>query len=208
MTGSTARGEVMAVRLRALRKEFADVVAVDGVDLDVRDGEFMTLLGPSGSGKTTVLRMIAGFELPTGGTVQLAGVDVTRVAPSERNVNTVFQDYALFPHMTVLENVEYGLRVKGLGRRERRHKANEVLERVRVAILDEFLEGAPISKVLRSRPMARIAIRSWIGLVEAASIEWLATRDVPRDSVRDLLVDALFDMLGRVLAPRDARRYR
>jgi AcrR family transcriptional regulator len=83
-----------------------------------------------------------------------------------------------------------------------------VLERVRVAILDEFLEGAPISKVLRSRPMARIAIRSWIGLVEAASIEWLATRDVPRDSVRDLLVDALFDMLGRVLAPRDARRYR
>lgn len=83
-----------------------------------------------------------------------------------------------------------------------------VLERVRVAILDEFLEGAPISKVLSSRPMARIAIRSWIGLVEAASIEWLATRDVPRDSVRDLLVDALFDMLGHVLAPRDARRYR
>lgn len=83
-----------------------------------------------------------------------------------------------------------------------------VLERVRVSILDEFLEGAPISKVLSSRPMARIAIRSWIGLVEAASLEWRATRDVPRDSVRDLLVDALFDMLGRVLAPRDARRYR
>jgi hypothetical protein len=83
-----------------------------------------------------------------------------------------------------------------------------VLERVRVAILDEFLQGAPISKVLSSRPMARIAIRSWIGLVEAASIEWLAKRDVPRDSVRDLLVDALFDMLAKVLAPRDAKRYR
>lgn len=83
-----------------------------------------------------------------------------------------------------------------------------VLERVRVAILGEFLEGAPISKVLGSRPMARIAIRSWIGLVEAASLEWRATRDVPRDTVRDLLVDALFDMLGRVLAPRDALRYR
>jgi AcrR family transcriptional regulator len=83
-----------------------------------------------------------------------------------------------------------------------------VVERVRVAILDEFLEGAPISKVLRSRPMARIAIRSWIGLVESASLEWRASRDVSRESVRDLLVDALFDMLARVLAPADARRYR
>ena len=83
-----------------------------------------------------------------------------------------------------------------------------VLERVRVAILDEFLQGAPISKVLQSRPMARIAIRSWIGLVEAASLEWRASRDVSREAVRDLLVDALFDMLGHVLAPADARRYR
>ncbi|CAN5157468.1 ABC transporter ATP-binding protein [soil metagenome] len=132
MTGSTARGEVMAVRLRALRKEFADVVAVDGVDLDVRDGEFMTLLGPSGSGKTTVLRMIAGFELPTGGTVELAGVDVTRQAPFERDVNTVFQDYALFPHMSVLENVAYGLRVKKVGRKERTARAVEALESVQL----------------------------------------------------------------------------
>ena len=83
-----------------------------------------------------------------------------------------------------------------------------VLEHVRVAILDEFLEGAPISNVPAPAADGRIAIRSWIGLVEAASIEWLATRDVPRSSVRDLLVDALFDLLGRVLAPRDARRYR
>ncbi|MBV8762603.1 MAG: TetR/AcrR family transcriptional regulator [Deltaproteobacteria bacterium] len=83
-----------------------------------------------------------------------------------------------------------------------------VLERVRVAILDEFLQGAPISKVLQSRPMARIAIRSWIGLVEAASLEWRTSRDVSRDSVRDLLVDSLFDMLGKVLAPKDALRYK
>ena len=87
-------------------------------------------------------------------------------------------------------------------------EVGRVLERVRVAILDEFLQGAPISKVLQSRPLARIAIRSWIGLVEAASLEWRTSRDVPRDSVRDLLVDALFDMLGHVLAPADARRYR
>src|SRR4051794_11917802 len=100
MTDPTATAEV-AVRLRGVRKEFGDMVAVDGVDLDVRDGEFMTLLGPSGSGKTTVLRMIAGFELPSGGTVELAGVDVTRRPPFERDVNTVFQDYALFPHMSV-----------------------------------------------------------------------------------------------------------
>ena len=83
-----------------------------------------------------------------------------------------------------------------------------VVERVRLAILDEFLEGAPISKVLQSRPMARIAIRSWIGLVESASLEWRASRDVTRDSVRDLLVDSLFDMLGHVLAPKDAKHYR
>ena len=121
-----------AVRLRGVRKQFGDVVAVDGVDLDVRDGEFMTLLGPSGSGKTTVLRMIAGFELPTGGTVELAGVDVTRRAPFERDVNTVFQDYALFPHMTVRDNVAYGLRVKKVGRKERNARALEALESVQL----------------------------------------------------------------------------
>ena len=90
------------------------------------------MLGPSGSGKTTTLRVIAGFERPDTGHVELAGADVTGTAPSQRDVNTVFQDYALFPHMTVLENVEYGLRVKGIGRRERRAKAEEVLERVRL----------------------------------------------------------------------------
>ncbi len=122
----------VAVRLRGLRKEFGDVVAVDGVDLDVLDGEFITLLGPSGSGKTTVLRMIAGFELPTAGTVQLGGQDVTRRAPFERDVNTVFQDYALFPHMTVQENVAYGLRVRGVGKADRNRQALDALSSVRL----------------------------------------------------------------------------
>jgi putative spermidine/putrescine transport system ATP-binding protein len=122
----------VAIRLRGLRKTFGDVVAVDGVDLDIADGEFLTLLGPSGSGKTTVLRMIAGFELPTAGTIELAGVDVTRRPPFDRDVNTVFQDYALFPHMSVQQNVEYGLRVKGVAKAERRALATEALAAVRL----------------------------------------------------------------------------
>ena len=121
-----------AVRLRGVRRVFGDVVAIERLDLDIAVGEFFTMLGPSGSGKTTTLRVIAGFEQPDAGTVELGGVDVTRVAPSERDVNTVFQDYALFPHMTVQENVEYGLRVRGVSRRDRRAKAQEVLERVRL----------------------------------------------------------------------------
>ncbi|MEV0968579.1 ABC transporter ATP-binding protein [Microtetraspora glauca] len=129
-----------AVRLRGLRKSFGSVVAVAGVDLDVADGEFFAMLGPSGSGKTTVLRMIAGFESPTGGTVELGGRDVTRLAPFERDVNTVFQDYALFPHMSVLENVEYGLRVKRVPKTERRTRALEALKSVR---LDGFEKRRP-----------------------------------------------------------------
>jgi putative spermidine/putrescine transport system ATP-binding protein len=109
------------------------VVAVDALDLEVHRGEFFTLLGPSGSGKTTTLRMIAGFEEPDTGTVELEGTDITALPPYDRSVNTVFQDYALFPHMSVGENVEYGLRVKGVGREERRRKASEALETVRLA---------------------------------------------------------------------------
>jgi putative spermidine/putrescine transport system ATP-binding protein len=121
-----------AVRLSGIRRVYGDVVAVAGIDLDIAAGEFFTLLGPSGSGKTTTLRVIAGFERPDAGRVELQGIDVTRVAPAQRAVNTVFQDYALFPHMTVAENVEYGLRVKGVGRRDRRTRALDVLERVRL----------------------------------------------------------------------------
>jgi putative spermidine/putrescine transport system ATP-binding protein len=123
------------VRVVGVRKHYGDVAAVDGVSLEVKRGEFFTLLGPSGSGKTTTLRLVAGFERPDDGHVELGGVDVTGHAPNARDVNTVFQDYALFPHMTVAENVEYGLRVKGVGRRERRAQADEALNRVRLANL-------------------------------------------------------------------------
>jgi putative spermidine/putrescine transport system ATP-binding protein len=128
----SARLRTSAVRLSGLTKSFGDVVAVAGVDLDIEDGEFITLLGPSGSGKTTVLRMIAGFELPTSGRILLDGEDVSRKAAFERDVNTVFQDYALFPHLTVQQNVEYGLKVKGVGRAERRARATAALESVQL----------------------------------------------------------------------------
>ena len=120
------------IRLSGLRKHYGDVAAVDGVDLEIHPGEFFSLLGPSGSGKTTTLRLIAGFELPDRGTVELAGHDVSQVPPFDRDVNTVFQDYALFPHMTVRENVEYGLRIKKVPRDERGRRAVEALETVRL----------------------------------------------------------------------------
>ena len=126
-----------AVRLRGIRKAYGEVVAVDGVDLEIEEGEFFTLLGPSGSGKTTTLRLIAGFERPDEGTVELAGRDVSAVPPYARDVNTVFQDYALFPHMTVAENVAYGLRVKGVSRRERQERVQEILRRMRLPDVGE-----------------------------------------------------------------------
>src|SRR5436305_13951644 len=120
------------VRLSGIRKTYGDVVAVDELDLDIKTGEFFTLLGPSGSGKTTTLRLIAGFERPDRGRIALGGRDVTNRAPYERDVNTVFQDYALFPHMTVADNVAYGLRIRGAGRADRRARAAEALEMVRL----------------------------------------------------------------------------
>jgi putative spermidine/putrescine transport system ATP-binding protein len=120
------------VRLLGVRKTYGDVVAVDHLDLEIEAGEFFTLLGPSGSGKTTTLRLIAGFERPDEGRIELSGVDVTGRAPYERDVNTVFQDYALFPHMTVAENVGYGLRVKGVPRAERKQRVDAVLQMVRL----------------------------------------------------------------------------
>jgi len=122
-----------AVTLESVVKRFGDVVAVDGVDLEVREGEFFSMLGPSGSGKTTCLRMIAGFEAPTSGRVLLGGEDVSHLAPYERDVNTVFQDYALFPHMTVEENVEYGLKVKKVPAAERRDRAADALAMVQLS---------------------------------------------------------------------------
>ncbi|HEX8690518.1 MAG TPA: ABC transporter ATP-binding protein [Solirubrobacterales bacterium] len=115
-----------------LTKRYGEVRAVAGIDLEIERGEFFTLLGPSGSGKTTTLRMIAGFEAPSEGTIELAGRDMGGVPPYDRPVNTVFQDYALFPHMSVGENVEYGLRVGGVGRADRARRRDEALEMVRL----------------------------------------------------------------------------
>ncbi|MDQ1744310.1 MAG: putative spermidine/putrescine transport system ATP-binding protein [Pseudonocardiales bacterium] len=122
-----------AIALRGLRKTFGSVVAVDRLDLDIADGQFFAMLGPSGSGKTTVLRMIAGFETPTAGTISLGGTDATRLPPFRRDVNTVFQDYALFPHMSVEQNVGYGLRVHRVAKAERLRRVGEALDMVRLA---------------------------------------------------------------------------
>jgi putative spermidine/putrescine transport system ATP-binding protein len=121
-----------AVRLEHLVKRYGDVQAVAGIELDIADGEFFSMLGPSGSGKTTTLRMIAGFERPTAGRVLLHGRDVTDVPPFDREVNTVFQDYALFPHMTVAENVGYGLLVRNVNASERQRRVTEALRQVRL----------------------------------------------------------------------------
>ena len=115
-----------------LTKHYGEVRAVAGIDLEIEAGEFFTLLGPSGSGKTTTLRMIAGFEDPSGGTIELAGEDMAGVPPYARAVNTVFQDYALFPHMTVGENVAYGLRIARIDKAERARRRDEALEMVRL----------------------------------------------------------------------------
>jgi putative spermidine/putrescine transport system ATP-binding protein len=121
-----------AISVSGLTKRFGDTVAIAGISLDIRDGEFFSLLGPSGSGKTTTLRLIAGFERPTSGRVWLHGRDVTNVPPFDRDVNTVFQDYALFPHMTVGENVGYSLRVRRVPRRQRATRVADALETMRL----------------------------------------------------------------------------
>ncbi len=136
-----ATSDGVAVRLRDVRKTYGEVVAVDRVDLSIATDEFFTMLGPSGSGKTTCLRMIAGFERPDEGMVELGGRDVTRVPPFDRDVNTVFQDYALFPHMTVGENVQYGLKIKRVAKDERRRRASEALEMVRLGGYEERRPG-------------------------------------------------------------------
>jgi putative spermidine/putrescine transport system ATP-binding protein len=120
------------IHLKGVTKRYGDVVAADGIELEIERGEFFTMLGPSGSGKTTTLRMIAGFETPDTGRVELAGKDVTDLAPYDREVNTVFQDYALFPHMSVADNVDYGMRVTKVAREERERRRADALEMVRL----------------------------------------------------------------------------
>jgi putative spermidine/putrescine transport system ATP-binding protein len=123
------------VSLSGLTKSFGEVAAVSHLDLDVEQGEFFSMLGPSGSGKTTVLRLIAGFETATSGTITIDGEDVTQFAPFDRTVNTVFQDYALFPHMSIQENVEYGLKAKKVAKDERARLATESIESVKLGHL-------------------------------------------------------------------------
>ncbi|KAA0701313.1 ABC transporter ATP-binding protein [Neorhizobium sp. P12A] len=121
-----------AVRFQKVSRHFGQVRAVDGVDLDVAPGEFFAMLGPSGSGKTTCLRLIAGFEQPTSGHIEIFGETAEGVPPYRRNVNTVFQDYALFPHLNILDNVAYGLMVKGVAKEERNRAAEQALELVKL----------------------------------------------------------------------------
>ena len=121
-----------AVRFDNVSRYFGDVKAVDHANLEIRDGEFFSMLGPSGSGKTTCLRMIAGFDRPNSGNIFLYGQDVSDLPPYERNVNTVFQDYALFPHMTVGDNIAYGLMIKGVSKTERYKQVDEMLDLVRL----------------------------------------------------------------------------
>ncbi len=129
---SAGRDTVVAVALEGLVKRYGDVVAVDGIDLQIGDGEFFSMLGPSGSGKTTTLRMIAGFEIPSEGRILLHGSDVSGVPAFDRDVNTVFQDYALFPHMSVGDNIAYGLAVRKVARRERGERVREAMRMVRL----------------------------------------------------------------------------
>jgi len=131
----------LAVELREVSRHFGDVRAVDRVSLAIEDGEFFSMLGPSGSGKTTCLRLIGGFDLPTGGRIFLHGEDASDRPPYERDVNTVFQDYALFPHLSVRDNVAYGLRMKGVGRQARRREADAALEQVALGGLGDRHPG-------------------------------------------------------------------
>ncbi|VVP69196.1 Spermidine/putrescine import ATP-binding protein PotA [Pseudomonas fluorescens] len=123
----------LAVQFTGVSRVFGEVKAVDQVSIDIEDGEFFSMLGPSGSGKTTCLRLIAGFEQPSGGSIRIHGAEAGGLPPYQRDVNTVFQDYALFPHMNVLDNVAYGLKVKGVARTERLGRAEEALAMVALA---------------------------------------------------------------------------
>ena len=164
--------EAPAVSLRGLTKEFGGTTVVDSLDLDVTSGEFFSLLGPSGCGKTTTLRMIAGFETPTAGAIRLEGVDVSRVPPHKRNVNTVFQHYALFPHMTVWDNIAYGPRSRKKSAKkdsaEVKRSVDEIIEIVR---LSDFAKRKPAQ--LSGGQQQRVALgRAIIELVlKDASIE-------------------------------------
>jgi putative spermidine/putrescine transport system ATP-binding protein len=156
-TGASARSVADADRpalvLRSLRKSFGNAVAVDGVDLEVRRGEFLTLLGPSGSGKTTTLRMVAGFMSPSGGSIEIDGRDMTRVPPYRRDVGMVFQNYALFPHMTAAQNVAFPLRMRGRPKAEIERRVAEALSLVKLGDL-----GGRFPRQLSGGQQQRVAL--------------------------------------------------
>ena len=147
----------IAVQFIDVSRTFGDVRAVDRVSIDIQDGEFFSMLGPSGSGKTTCLRLIAGFEQLTSGSIRIHGQEAANLPPYQRDVNTVFQDYALFPHMSVLENVAYGLMVKGVAKRERLARAQEALESVALGFVAErkpaHLSGGQRQRVALARAL-------------------------------------------------------
>ncbi|HFP0068806.1 TPA: ABC transporter ATP-binding protein, partial [Escherichia coli] len=126
-----------AVEFDNVSRLYGDVRAVDGVSIAIKDGEFFSMLGPSGSGKTTCLRLIAGFEQLSGGAISIFGKSASNLPPWERDVNTVFQDYALFPHMSILDNVAYGLMVKGVDKKQRYAMAQEALEKVALGFVQQ-----------------------------------------------------------------------
>ena len=176
------------IEIRNLAKAFGTVKAVDDVTLDIGSGEFITLLGPSGSGKTTVLRMIAGFEDPDAGSISLAGEDITHLPPFDRDVNTVFQDYALFPHMTIQENVEYGLRTRKVPKVER---AKQALDAIASVKLEQTADRLPHQ--LSGGQRQRIALAR--ALVLRPRVLLL---DEPSAGLAPALVDQLFDELVRI----------
>ena len=133
---ASAARDASSISLKGIRKEYpGGVVALESVDLDIRAGEFFTLLGPSGCGKTTLLRMLAGLDEPSGGTLAIGGVDVTDTPPHKRSVNTVFQSYALFPHLSVRDNIAFGLKMRGVARAEREQKVVEIAEFIKLGSL-------------------------------------------------------------------------
>jgi len=147
------------IELRQISKHYGSVIGIEHVELSVEDGEFLTLLGPSGCGKSTLLRMIGGFEEPTTGQVVLSGQDVTDLPPQKRNVNMMFQDYALFPHMTVGQNIAYGLKMRGIGRAEARQKAESALDLVsmpdKVDQMPHQMSGGQRQRVALARAIVR-----------------------------------------------------
>jgi ABC-type Fe3+/spermidine/putrescine transport system ATPase subunit len=177
-----------SVQLRNLGKRYGSVVALDNISLDVAPGEFVAILGPSGSGKTTTMRLIGGFVRPSSGSVTISGIDVTALPPNKRDVRTVFQNYALFPHMTVIENVAYGLRMTGMKRAPRRQRAQEVLERVQLGAVAHSLPRALSGGMQQRVALARALVNepSVLLLDEPLGALDRKLRDEMQGELRDL----------------------